>query len=637
MNNTSKIPLINNEQRINHCTIVSQEENGTVVSIYQDLEWDFYPDIARHGIGKTKVIFKNIPPKMMGQYKWIVYCMKNFATVGRGESMSVSTLIKYTWSLHHLCLFLNKRSITFRRFFNNELVFNSYLKQINNHGLASSFSGLIKALKSIDKDILGLSISNDLPVKNIRKVLTKLKNPSKQHAVIPERIYLNIIARSQEFVEDVYQNRYKLKAFISNIENFQSQSGRKDIENIGFDLTCESKRCHIKNLLTKYQVNSLSEFSTFIRMIQYICKVVVIAYTGMRSSECDNIMHGSLVKVKTDAKPYWKIASKTTKFTSHAKDVSWITSKNSIKAHKVLSFITKMLAKNKGVDYRSIPLLTSMSYFTWCTSTNNKSNQPININNVHISPRNAKLKEFTNERLFSGSLLLITQSDFNFLQEVDQFRSWGSEDNFKIGSEWNLTFHQLRRSLAYYASEKGLVTLPALKKQLKHISLDMTIYYTNSTKINPEYDHNKHICKDLESMLIESKIISYEKNIANNKHLYSPSGRKKYEVTLTSRDELALKAYNGEISYKTTDIGACMSLSPCDKKPLGNITGKISGCINCKDVIIDKSKIIKQIRLMRTYLRQYAHEDFEYRVISAELSEFEKCADNIKNYGTKRK
>ncbi|GLS83746.1 site-specific integrase [Paraferrimonas haliotis] len=57
-----------------------------------------------------------------------------------------------------------------------------------------------------------------------------------------------------------------------------------------------------------------------------------------------------------------------------------------------------------------------------------------------------------------------------------------SEGNhrFKAGQEWKVNSHQFRRSFAYYLVGYQLCSFPALKQQLGHLSLAMTMHYAKN-------------------------------------------------------------------------------------------------------------------------------------------------------------
>ncbi|WP_446918805.1 hypothetical protein, partial [Klebsiella pneumoniae] len=93
----------------------------------------------------------------------------------------------------------------------------------------------------------------------------------------------------------------------------------------------------------------------------------------------------------------------------------------------------------------------------------------------------AELTPYDEMKKISWLNIMITKEDIFELKRIDPFRDWDSESKFNIGQYWPLQTHQLRRSLALYASKSGLVTLSSLRRQLQHLSAQMTLYYSRGS------------------------------------------------------------------------------------------------------------------------------------------------------------
>src|SRR5258706_10613078 len=104
---------------------------------------------------------------------------------------------------------------------------------------------------------------------------------------------------------------------------------------------------------------------------------------------------------------------------------------------------------------------------------------------------------FWHVRNFTGFRVLlqpiIEEADLRELEQIDPHRAWRSEERFKPGIPWTFTSHQLRRSLALYAQRSGLVSLPSLRRQLQHVTEEMSRYYARgSTGAKDLIGDNKH-------------------------------------------------------------------------------------------------------------------------------------------------
>ncbi|CAI8922600.1 hypothetical protein EMIT0P258_50012 [Pseudomonas sp. IT-P258] len=76
--------------------------------------------------------------------------------------------------------------------------------------------------------------------------------------------------------------------------------------------------------------------------------------------------------------------------------------------------------------------------------------------------------------------ILIDSQDLIELAATSPELDFAAKESFAVGQPWNLTSHQFRRSLAFYGSSSGFISLPSLKKQYKHMTLQMARYYANN-------------------------------------------------------------------------------------------------------------------------------------------------------------
>ncbi len=89
---------------------------------------------------------------------------------------------------------------------------------------------------------------------------------------------------------------------------------------------------------------------------------------------------------------------------------------------------------------------------------------------------------------------IIEDADIRELEHIDPHRAWRSEEKFHLGKPWLFTSHQLRRSLALYAQRPGFVSLPSLRRQLQHITNEMSRYYAKGSSFAENFigDDKEH-------------------------------------------------------------------------------------------------------------------------------------------------
>lgn len=150
-----------------------------------------------------------------------------------------------------------------------------------------------------------------------------------------------------------------------------------------------------------------------------------------------------------------------------------------------------------------------------------------------------------------------------------------------IGSSWNLTSHQFRRTFANYVVHSELGDLRALKEHFKHWSINMTAMYAHNDELDSElfeellrerYLVEEEIKQDwfnLDTPITGGELADNIKKIRSDKELIRTFG---------SHKEMA-KAYSSSLPISSTGIGWCTSDEEC----------KCGNPDLCESGIIDKS------------------------------------------------
>jgi len=110
---------------------------------------------------------------------------------------------------------------------------------------------------------------------------------------------------------------------------------------------------------------------------------------------------------------------------------------------------------------------------------------------------------------------------------------------------------------------------------------------------------------------------AHGKFVENNLKIKSPK-----LLLDNERDELTKRFKRGEIAYKETPLGACVTTSPCNKRAFRIITA----CVNCEKSVIKPSKLISTIARQSTLvqeLKDLNYDSVEYRTELAELNALE--------------
>ncbi|RGP84146.1 hypothetical protein BC354_16595 [Vibrio cholerae] len=362
-------------------------------------------------------------------------------------------------------------------------------------------------------------------------------------------------------------------------------------------------------------------FAVSLTRIQHACRIYIHIYTGMRHSECLSLKNNALVIEKMMGRNVYKVFGDTSKFVGQKKRVAWVTSKEVVKAFEIAQKISILICSQCDILQDDAPLFISVSYLRF-TGANIDLNAPLIIQK-HAN----KDQEIFN--FFPSEPYAIEDSDFEHLVAIDPFRTWHKEKAFQLGSVWRFTTHQLRRTLAFYVSQSANVSIPALKSQLKHISREMTLYYCNASACISEFDHDEHISHLMREIKPESDAHAYLAVVADRTEpLFGTYGRfvdrnvterESEGLLLNDRKELVSRFKKGELAYKETPLGACMTTSPCDKKLLR----LVSACISCDKAIIKTSKLERVIARQKVLVDELKSKDDSSIALRTELSELE--------------
>lgn len=332
---------------------------------------------------------------------------------------------------------------------------------------------------------------------------------------------------------------------------------------------------------------SWSGLTISLGQIQMKSALIIAAFTGMRKNELLSIPFNGLRHIHSDAGDIPVVWSTTTKLESNGvpRFTKWVTGSIVEEAFEAAKFITQGALNWSGnksqieTDESKLPLFISIE--------NGKFGKP----HSHFDYATTALNTNLIQKIMSSKHLLISEQD---LKEVSHFL-YGDEisNKVKLGEPWPLGFHQFRRSLAVYAASSGYVSYPTLKSQLKHISMVMTVYYTdsNSRAVNILGDGPEVLA--IKKEWLDAKARKESDNLhkllesgvtlagAAGKSLQTKRSNSPLPKFLENRENTKKAIKNGKISYRTTLVGGCMSIKPCDKGA-GILA---SACISCENAV----------------------------------------------------
>ena len=368
--------------------------------------------------------------------------------------------------------------------------------------------------------------------------------------------------------------------------------------------------------------------------MQCVVKTIIHLYTGMRDQEVLRLSYNCLsqeVAVSEtvddhgsvrDSARMISIISTTTKFEGYRKEESWLATEEVIKAIKVAQAICRGLCVLYRID--------------------NPEKCPLFLNSAILLHEDTevgvgRLDKRAREMNWSRGIL-IQSADLRELTLSDPERDYSSDNRYALGKPWPISSHQLRRSLAFYASSSGFVSLPSLKSQYKHMTIQMTRYYANNFEnlktIFGYFDVKKnefvlpasHVALEFQvgmPMAVANQLLA--DLLGKETSLFGGTGSymEKQKARVESgelcvedvRAETLSRVKNGELYYRSTLLGGCTKVGRCDSFLLGDFVE----CLSCEGAIIKSEKIADAIVTMNSEIASYEKNSVEYQITKIDL------------------
>jgi len=340
-----------------------------------------------------------------------------------------------------------------------------------------------------------------------------------------------------------------------------------------------------KWLIKKGGEESVLDIQIYTKLLRNVCFAIILNYSLMRSEEAWLLKFNCLgVEKHGDYGDIFLLKGKTNK-TVKADDTFWVTSPEV----KVSVDIMEWISKYNDVAYvnldSGIGLLFNYIRLPWSKgTTRNYSGTQLNI------PPFSRI--YKKNKLFSSEELRITEEDLL----IAKIANPDLDESYKIGVEWPLGWHQLRRTGAVNMQASGLVSDSALQFQLKHDTRAMALYYSrNFSKIKLEQGAKELYINALyEAFFNKVKLLS-EGNIV------SPYGVKRKDEILrlvsdSDYKKIIKMAKQGVIGFKPIVLGICTNREICQYGGIDNIAHCGGGDSNetlvkpCTHVLYDKNK-----------------------------------------------
>ena len=235
----------------------------------------------------------------------------------------------------------------------------------------------------------------------------------------------------------------------------------------------------------------------------------------------------------------------------------------------------------------------------------------------------------------------IKEEDLHELEQIDPHRAWRSEADFQIGKPWRLTSHQMRRSLALYAQRSGLVSLPSLRRQLQHLTEEMSRYYARGSAFARNFvgDDKKHFGYEWQELQPISAAYSYIINVLLSDDVLFGGHANWVDHRMRGADgavvvnrEITMRSFKrGELAYRETALGGCTNTDACDQIAIKWLdVDCVSGCRN---LVGRLSKLDRVIAAQGKLVSALDISSVEFRIEKADLDTLTAARVRVCNHG----
>lgn len=629
--------------------VLCRDKNGKATAVYGEAVWDFNP--YRLSASKvTRICFDTIfdddgkeQQVLIEEAKYLLYCVIYFAGGGRLGTLSANTLLQYMVLLRTAMRFCYAQKqkpmvgvLSLQQLFTVPVYLAAFIRGQNFYG--KTLGGILNQLVRVGEKCLGYAALNP-------NTLNLKRYDIKQHPVIPTRIYLNLINITGDLLDQLYQGAGAFESFIEcfadehyglshKVQTDRRLGGKSQFRP---DMSNAIKLHGLSMVFTnEFACSHKRYLQRVLLKMQYVAKTVIHLYTGMRDQEVMRMPYNCLSEqtvresvvddqnIVRDQSQAVNVLSTTTKFTGYKKSGAWFAPGEVVKAIEIAQAICRGLAKLYKIELDDrCPLFLNPSIVGYSRHTDEVTVGSFDSKRTQLSALQA---------------LTIQANDLTELAQSDPTRDFYNETAFAIGQPWPLCSHQLRRSLAFYGSSSGFVSLPSLRAQYKHMTIQMSRYYTNG------FDNLRTIfgCYDDKSKNFElpRNHFAFEFQMAmpmsvvnqliadllfSEEPLFGGTGsymeRQKERVKFgeihikDARADTEQRVKNGVISYRATLLGGCTKVGRCNSFLLGDYTE----CLSCEGAIIKPEKLSAAIEDAVEELSFYVEGSGEYQIVKGDI------------------
>ena len=630
---------------LNH--VISRDKEGKPLSYVGDFVWNWtsYDPRGQRALmyfdywatkGRKTVEESEITPEREARIRELQYLMVCLIYRCEGKPIGFRQVRRYLEILYLFARFAESHACSVREVLQIQDRFDAFIAVIPDYRCSSVKAWIIFLCTLDPVSELGFQIAKSRRWRELKDRKEKSLNNQRQYAPLPTRIYSELInALSCELnIIEAHKNSLlgALRAAIIEHVRFKERNPNKNPD-IGPGII--GRYC-LEDVLSQLDCGSdLKGLGSLVSEIFHICKLQIHLFSGMRREEAEHLPFHCMETVKKmHGRKHCLIAGVTTKLEgSRRRKAKWVTTEeDGFRAIRLAQQFATVIYESLGVTPSSTesskddyPLFPSTEYLPWGRAeTRFKNTDRVN-----------SAKQRVSKALWERICPIIEEADIAELEDIDSFRAWRDEAEFAVGQKWPLTTHQLRRSLALYANASGLVRLSSLRRQLQHITREMSAYYGRGSAFARNFlaedptGYKEHIIVDWQDGEQEAQYLAFVNDVLNSDEpLHGTAGtyykQQKMRGEIITPQELKNQIRMGRMAYHSGPLGGCTNPGPCNSVKGLRLIDITCAAEGCKYLVGKHSKIIKIIRFQRAAMNHLDPNSITYQIEKEDLDVLEK-------------
>jgi len=621
-------------------TVVTRNTSGEPLSHYGDDRWDFRAQSKDASSPQTIYLYQapeiKVDQALFGriyeQHKALLWI-----TTDRGGIKTFGTLSSYNSVAKVWCKIAYEKAVDLFTLLTDFEEVVAACNEMNSNELTAT-TALIQYLWKYRKELLpeGAQMQREKIIENIKAA--RLKLPEKrQTPLIPSQIYCTIlgglISGLDTIEHDINSLLIALRKSTESTAVFKKKypdATAQKIATVRGKALAETVECM---RLLGWVEGSGKTLHNFIlgKITAYQIHLMhtVVAFSGMRVGEAHIL-------------PLNEISEAF----QHRGQTHYLIKGYTHKLHRGVKTAAEWITIDQGQRAIEIAIRIGQTILALHGKKPQKKQEPLLFPSISNPFKMITVMAFSTgqKRLISAICPEITAEDIEELNQLDLARSW-DRDGIEIGKRWPLAMHQLRRSLSVYAHRSGMVTLPALKAQLQHITDEMRMYYADgwSRAVNLvfERDHFSHEWNAAKTESTYFGLMGALQIAFDGQDVLFGLGAQRMAQVISgrSREQTIALIKNGTIAYRETVLGGCVNTQECKTMPLDPINFE---CLesNCVNIVVHSKRLEMVIRTQENVVAQLVRDEsgsVEQRLEAEHLKRMLRARDLLINSKIEKK